>query len=254
MLYTLLFIISYASMLVQGFSIHKRATCPDLSACNGYYPTLIGEYSVGFTCQYLRWVSGPTKGSELFQCNWGTDGNLVPSFNGGRTGVSDAVCPKTEMGSCSMVPPTSTTSVPPAATTSVSPPANGRVIHPSGNGEKCLDVRGNVRENGTPVQIYDCNGSGAQLWVWNQADTKVKLAGTDFCLDAGSYPASGVPMKIWTCYDNLPAQAFYRTADNRFAVTGKGQCLDLPNGRVENSNQVQTWVCTNGNTNQVWTE
>lgn len=153
----------------------------------------------------------------------------------------------------------------------------------------------------TPVQIYDCNGSGAQQWVWNQADTKIKLAGTsesffndafhfsvevpwgrrkltsfssvqDFCLDTGASPGNGVLMKIWTCYDNLPAQAFYRqlrrvflpssrcsspsrslpfadtlrlyfaspfegTADNRFAVTGKGQCLDLTNGRADNSNR-----------------
>jgi len=32
----------------------------------------------------------------------------------------------------------------------------------------------------------------------------------DFCLDAGSSPGNGALMKIWTCYDNLPAQAFYR--------------------------------------------
>jgi hypothetical protein len=35
-------------------------------------------------------------------------------------------------------------------------------------------------------------------------------------------PASGVGMKIWQCYDNLPAQAWYYTLDERIAVTGKG--------------------------------
>ena len=29
-------------------------------------------------------------------------------------------------------------------------------------------------------------------------------------------------MKIWQCYDNLPAQAWFYTADNRVALTGKG--------------------------------
>jgi len=87
---------------------------------------------------------------------------------------------------------------------------------------------------------YDCNGTKAQKWVINRGDTKVRVAGTDFCLDAGSRafcvfvlpyvlfiparrrplliicsaillltdPTSGVRMKIWKCYDNLPAQAW----------------------------------------------
>ena len=29
---------------------------------------------------------------------------------------------------------------------------------------KCLDVWGGATANGTPVQIWDCNGSGAQVW------------------------------------------------------------------------------------------
>ncbi|KAL0953322.1 hypothetical protein HGRIS_004567 [Hohenbuehelia grisea] len=59
-------------------------------------------------------------------------------------------------------------------------------------------------------------------------------------------------MKIWTCYDDLPAQAWYYTADRRTAVTGKGQCLDLTNGSLKNGNRVQTWKCTDRNTNQIW--
>jgi len=92
---------------------------------------------------------------------------------------------------------------------------------------------------------YDCNGSAAQVWAINKNDTKVQLSGTGFCLDAGSgqsdfststreffsplifvftcsAPANNVGMKIWTCYDNLPAQAWYYTEDNRIAVTGQG--------------------------------
>jgi hypothetical protein len=29
-------------------------------------------------------------------------------------------------------------------------------------------------------------------------------------------------MKIWQCYDDLPAQQWYYTDDNRLAVEGKG--------------------------------
>ncbi|KAJ3507116.1 hypothetical protein NLJ89_g6483 [Agrocybe chaxingu] len=100
---------------------------------------------------------------------------------------------------------------------------------------------------------YDCNGTNAQKWVIARGSTKVKLAGTNFCLDAGSTPGNGIGMKIWQCYDNLPAQQWYFTNDNRIALEGRGLCLDLPNGVLTNSNQVQTWQCTDGNNNQVWT-
>ncbi|KAH6885094.1 hypothetical protein BKA70DRAFT_1574559 [Coprinopsis sp. MPI-PUGE-AT-0042] len=62
-------------------------------------------------------------------------------------------------------------------------------IHPGSNNlnlGKCLEVRGAVFANGTPVQIYDCNGTPAQNWILNRGSTKVQLAGTSFCLDAGS--------------------------------------------------------------------
>ncbi|RXW19505.1 hypothetical protein EST38_g6362 [Candolleomyces aberdarensis] len=122
------------------------------------------------------------------------------------------------------------------------------LVHP----EKCLDVRGAVFANGTPVQIYDCNGTPAQNWILSRGSTKVQLAGTNFCLDASSTPGNGVGIKIWQCYDNLPAQQWYYTADNRIALEGQGQCLDLTSGTLTNGNQVQTWQCTDSNQNQVW--
>ncbi|KAH9477591.1 hypothetical protein JR316_0009813 [Psilocybe cubensis] len=127
-------------------------------------------------------------------------------------------------------------------------------IHPAANKSKCLDVRGNVQANGTPVQIYDCNGTGAQKWTLGDGPTKVKLAGTNFCLDAtSSNPSSGTGMKIWTCYDDLVAQQWNKLPSGALTLIGSGQCLDLTNGDLTNSNQVQTWQCSNGNQNQVWT-
>ncbi|KAF9466903.1 ricin B lectin domain-containing protein [Collybia nuda] len=125
-------------------------------------------------------------------------------------------------------------------------------LHPNGNIDKCLDVRGGVFANGTPVQIYDCNDTPAQGWRLNSEGTSIVLWGTDFCLDAGSNPGNGVGMKIWTCYGDLPAQSWYWSDDNRITLQGKGLCLDLPNGSTQNGNQVQTWQCSNGNTNQIW--
>lgn len=33
---------------------------------------------------------------------------------------------------------------------------------------------------------YDCNGTRAQNWVTNSGTTAVQVAGTKYCLDAGS--------------------------------------------------------------------
>ncbi|EAU82201.2 G-X-X-X-Q-X-W domain-containing protein [Coprinopsis cinerea okayama7 len=96
-------------------------------------------------------------------------------------------------------------------------------IHPGFNTAKCLDVRGAVFSNGTPVQIYDCNGTAAQNWILNRGATSIRLNGTNFCLDAGSNPANGVGMKIWQCYDNLPAQQWFYRDDNRITLQNQGR-------------------------------
>ncbi|KAG6838598.1 hypothetical protein C0991_010374, partial [Blastosporella zonata] len=94
-------------------------------------------------------------------------------------------------------------------------------IHPNGDTTKCLDVRGGIFENGTPVQIYDCNGSAAQMWNISPGNTTVQVHVARYCLDAGSSPASGVGMKIWECFDGLPAQTWYYTDDKRIALLGQ---------------------------------
>ncbi|KAF6763219.1 ricin B lectin domain-containing protein [Ephemerocybe angulata] len=90
------------------------------------------------------------------------------------------------------------------------PPQNWRPVqlHPNWNSRKCLDVQGGVFANGTPVDIFDCNGTPAQNWIINPGNTRVQVAGQNFCLDAGEWPNDGTKMKIWSCYNNLPAQSW----------------------------------------------
>jgi len=114
-------------------------------------------------------------------------------------------------------------------------------------------VRGAVFANGTPIQIFDCNGSPAQDWLITPGEGSVVLANTGFCLDAGSAPANGVGTKIWQCFSGLPAQDWFYTADQRIALTNQGFCLDLTGGTLANGNQVQTWQCTDFDANQIWT-
>jgi len=86
-------------------------------------------------------------------------------------------------------------------------------------------------------------------------------------------PASGVGLKIWTCYPNIAAQSWqyyeeygtFELANNSSSSTFSSlartyvfisdhldQCIDLPNGVLTNGNQLQTWECADCNPNQLW--
>jgi hypothetical protein len=56
---------------------------------------------------------------------------------------------------------------------------------------------------------------------------------------------------VYRCYPGLAAQHWYFTADNRLAITGGTQCLDLGNNATGKT--LQTYTCTSGDINQVWT-
>ncbi|MFF9640022.1 ricin-type beta-trefoil lectin domain protein [Kitasatospora aureofaciens] len=47
---------------------------------------------------------------------------------------------------------------------------------------RCLDVSGSNTGNGTQVQLYDCNGTGAQQWQ-HRADGSLLNRQSGRCLD-----------------------------------------------------------------------
>jgi len=118
----------------------------------------------------------------------------------------------------------------------------------------CLSVKPGVPVvDGTAVQIFECNGYDGQRWMINRGSTKVQLAMTNLCLDAGTNFSNGVQLKLSECVDDFPAQQWYYTDDNRIALYDQGLCMDLENGILTSSYKVQTWTCSDNNNNQVWT-
>ena len=63
---------------------------------------------------------------------------------------------------------------------------------------KCLDVAGAGTANGTQVQLYDCNGTGAQIW---QAQSNGELVNPNSgkCLDDTGFGGAGTQLQIWSC-------------------------------------------------------
>ncbi|CCK24980.1 secreted glycosyl hydrolase [Streptomyces davaonensis JCM 4913] len=68
-----------------------------------------------------------------------------------------------------------------------------------GVGSKCLDVDGANTADGTQIQLWTCNGTGAQKWS-AQPDGTVRNPQSGKCLTAsGDTWNDGTPVQLWTC-------------------------------------------------------
>ncbi|TFK60215.1 ricin B lectin, partial [Pluteus cervinus] len=107
----------------------------------------------------------------------------------------------------------------------------------------------------SPYSSISCGNLSFQQWTIQKGPTNVTTLGSNglpFCLDAGTSPKNGDLLKVWDCYDNLPAQTWYYTDDNRIALKDQGFCVDLPNGNATDEAPLQIWQCSDNNPNQVW--
>nr|XP_031860805.1 uncharacterized protein CI109_003849 [Kwoniella shandongensis]KAA5527877.1 hypothetical protein CI109_003849 [Kwoniella shandongensis] len=110
---------------------------------------------------------------------------------------------------------------------------------------QCLSPIGRVLADGVPVGTIDC--SQARSWDISPGSGSVLISGTNYALDAGDGRTNNEKLKIWTSYPGLFQQTWYLTNDDRIAITGGNQCLD------QGDDGPQTYQCTTGNTNQIWT-
>ncbi|MGC5014198.1 ricin-type beta-trefoil lectin domain protein, partial [Streptosporangium sp. DT93] len=83
---------------------------------------------------------------------------------------------------------------------------DGRALRTLG---RCLDVTGNATAAGSPLQLWDCNGGGAQQWV-PQSNGTLLNPQSGRCLDSpdGS-TANGTRLRLWDC-NGAAAQTFRR--------------------------------------------
>jgi hypothetical protein len=119
----------------------------------------------------------------------------------------------------------------------------------TGLGGKCVDVAGANSANGTPVQLYDCNGTNAQNWTVGNSDNSIQALGK--CMDVtAAGTANGAKIQLYDC-NGTNAQK-WTVSGGALVNTGSGKCLDATNWSSANGNQLQIWSCTGG-ANQQWT-
>lgn len=133
---------------------------------------------------------------------------------------------------------------------SSTPPPSGSAGPITGYAGLCVDVRSSNTANFTPVQVYTCNGSGAQKWTVVQAGSTLHALGK--CMDiSGGGTANGTKVDLYDCNDTA-AQVFIPRSDGSLYNPQSGRCLDDTDWSTTPGTQLQIWDCT-GAANQQWT-
>lgn len=107
------------------------------------------------------------------------------------------------------------------------------VIQVPGASGKCLDVAGAGKTNGTPVQIYTCNGSTAQKWqLWAAYDGGYTLRNINSgkCLEVlNGATADGTKIQIRDCGSAKAQQwKFDVRSAGPLVNAASGKCVHLP--------------------------
>ncbi|MCT2585337.1 RICIN domain-containing protein [Actinophytocola sp. S1-96] len=117
----------------------------------------------------------------------------------------------------------------------------------TGIGGKCVDVASSNTADGTAIQLWTCNGTGAQRWT--VAGETLRALGK--CMDVRfSGTANGTPVQLWGC-NGTGAQVWQRTADGQLRNPQSGRCLDASGGASADGTRLVIWDCA-ASTSQRW--
>ncbi|MGW1530450.1 RICIN domain-containing protein [Streptomyces sp. NPDC002159] len=126
------------------------------------------------------------------------------------------------------------------------PPPPGTSGQITGLGGKCVDVAAASTENGTAIQMYDCNGTNAQQWTVG-SDGTIRALGK--CMDVtAAGTANGTTVQLYDC-NGTGAQIWQRGSNDSLVNPTSGKCLDVTDRSTANGARLQIWSCT-GDTNQ----
>lgn len=118
---------------------------------------------------------------------------------------------------------------------------------------RCLDVQNGSKAVGTTIQIFDCNGTPAQLFEFNPVDHTLRVYGFTMCLDVDSFE-NGAPVRLQKCFMRQNRSNIWLMNDAGDIVnSGSGRCLDVKQPADRNGAILQLWDCA-GTSNQKWVQ
>jgi len=130
-----------------------------------------------------------------------------------------------------------------------------RVVGRASN--KCLDVAAAGTADGARIQLWSCNGTGAQSYRTQDAGggfVTLVNTGSNKCVDvAGAGTADGIGIQLWTC-NGTNAQRFrLQDAGSGFASivnAGSGKCLGVESSSTSDGAGIKQWSCANSPSQQ----
>lgn len=112
----------------------------------------------------------------------------------------------------------------------------------------CLDDRSASTALFNPVQVYSCNGTGAQQWTVVQSGSTIRVFG--MCMDiAGGGTTDGTKVDLYTC-NGTGAQVWIPESNHELYNPQSNKCLD-DTGFGGSGTQLQIWDCADSS-NQQW--
>jgi beta-glucanase (GH16 family) len=126
----------------------------------------------------------------------------------------------------------------------------GTIAHPG----SCMDAQAGGTQNGTQVQEWTCNGTGAQSYRLDDAGGgafKIVNTQANRCVDVNARgTANGTKIQLWDC-NGTPAQSFFaRDAGNgfvNFVSTNSNKCLDVAAAGTADGTLIQLYDCNGTN-------
>src|SRR5487761_1403626 len=152
---------------------------------------------------------------------------------GGTLGYTLGTTPNTSWASAPAAPPSF------GGNTAPPHPRAGPVVSGVSSG-LCLDDRHSSTTDGTPVQIYTCDGSDAQTWTV-ASDGTLRPLGK--CLNVKhSGTANGTPVTLYAC-NGTGAQQWRARSGGALVNPESGRCLDDPHSSATPGTQLQIYSC-----------
>ncbi len=112
---------------------------------------------------------------------------------------------------------------------------------------KCIDVPGSNFVDGARLQMWDCNGTGAQAWSFENGT--VRAGGK--CMDvAWASTDNGAAIQLVNCNGNTAQQFVLNGAGDLVSVLAN-KCVDIAGWNSASGAVLITWPCTGG-ANQKW--
>ncbi|MDI1463018.1 family 16 glycosylhydrolase [Catellatospora sp. KI3] len=125
-------------------------------------------------------------------------------------------------------------------------PTGSSIIGSGSN--RCIDIPSSNAVDGARLQIWDCNGTGAQKWTF-AANGSVQALGKCMDVAAGS-SADGAAIQLYTC-NGSGAQKFTLNAAGDLVNPQANKCVDVTGAATGNGTKLQLWTC-NGTSAQKW--